>query len=184
MPEENTEIVKNNETTETTIFTREYVHELREEAKAANQEKKMFKKMMLNYESKFRDMLGLEATADLNDLDNLVTNYKTTVDNKIAEATDKINDVVRTSTIKSLADKYDTDLLEALIDKKQLKVEDNKVINLDEIINPIVTKFPKLIKEQPANDVGANPAYQFKGKNPAEMTDAEYIEYFKKRNKK
>lgn len=182
--ENNNSTSNNSNSDEQKLFTREYVHELREEAKAANGEKKLFKKMVENYESKFRDLLGIESNSDLNDLDNLIANHKTSIDKKIAEAMDKVNDAVKINSIKSLSDKYDIDLLEALIDKKQLKVEGDAVVNLDEIINPIITKFPKLMKEPPANDRGANPANPFKGKNPEDMTEAEYIEYFKKRNKK
>ena len=156
-------------------FTLDYVKALREEAKNNRLASK-------TYETKLRGVLGLTPEADLTNLDEIITGHKSSVEKRVSEAMVKANDTLVKAELKALGSTHNVKLLEKLVDKTKLTIENGEVKGLTELLTELETEFPE-IKKQVPNNTGFNPA----GKPPAidtsKMNMEEYMEAFAKRGK-
>jgi hypothetical protein len=132
-------------------FSEDYVKTLREESKAHRLNAK-------NYESKLKAVLGMNPEADLSDLDSIINQYKATQEKTIKEAYAKVNDRLIKAEIKSL-DGYNHKLIEKLLDKSKIKINDNgEVEGLKEAVEELEKEFPEVKKQIQSTGGGANPA--------------------------
>jgi len=147
------EPVVNTTTTQTSegkTFSEDYVKTLREESRDHRIKAK-------GYESKLKEVLGLTPDADLSDLDNVIKGFKQNSENTIKNAIAKANERLVSAEIKSKTD-YDPKLVERLLDKSKLTIEeDGTVKGLDEALIELEKEFPS-IRKITNNGGGVNPA--------------------------
>jgi len=137
-------------------FSPEYVSELRRESAR-------YRTRAETVDSGLRKAFGLEPDADCSDLNALLTarDTKTT-----AQALEKVNARLIAAEIKSLQG-YDTALLERLIDRGAIKVnDDGTVTGAKEAAEAASKQFPAVLKAKHGEQwAPKNPAANTGGKN-------------------
>ena len=140
-----------------TLFSEDYVKQLREEAKDHRLAKKAA-------ESKLRTLIGLKEDEDVDD--KKITAFQTQQQQAIATALEKANNRLLSAEIKSLGG-YDHKLVERLLDKSKVTItEDGNVEGLKEAVEALTTEFPA-VKIPAKGGGGANPPSG--GGNEAEL---------------
>jgi hypothetical protein len=141
-----------NTTPEGKTYSQDYVSAIRDEAKSHRLNAK-------HYETKLREVLGMSPDSDLTKVDELIKGYKETSQKQIAEAITKANARLLTAEIKALGADYDTKLVERLLDKSKLTVEESgEVKGLKEAIAELEKEFPTIKKASQQTSSGTNPA--------------------------
>lgn len=159
------------------VWTDEYVKSLREESKAHRLTAK-------TYESKLREALGLNPDADISNLDALINSHKESTTKQIAEAMNKANESLIKAEIKSVSDKYDVKLLDKLLDKSKITIENGEVKGLTEALTELEKEFPVILKTStPPNNRGFNPPNGSGSVDIEKMSMEEYYAHYSKRNK-
>ena len=129
------------------VWTDEYVTGLREEAKTNRLAKKAA-------ELKLKTLIGLKDDEDVDD--TKITAYQAKQQDAITAAMQKANARLISAEIKSL-EGYDSKLVERLLDKSKLKIDDDgNVTGLKEAITALEVEFPLIKKSAPAG-AAANP---------------------------
>ena len=156
-----------------------YITALREEAKNNRITAK-------NYETKLRGVLGVTPDADLTDIDTVVSTHKTGIEKRVTDALAKANDHMIKAEIKALASTYDVKLLERLIDKSKLTIENDEVKGFTEMLAALELDFPSIKKVvvAPVGNTGFNPAGTPPPIDTSKMSTEQYMEYYKKRETK
>lgn len=145
IPKKTTKEVPEKEEPQGKVFSEDYVKQLREEAK----EHRLAKKAM---EAKLRGVIGLNDDEDLDD--SKISAYQKGQAEAISGALSKANARLITAEIKSL-DGYDSKLVERLLDRSTLKIEeDGTVTGLKEAIEGLLKEFPQI---RVAKQGGVNP---------------------------
>lgn len=139
------------------VFGEEYVQSLREEAKT----NRLLKKQR---EAQLRNLIGLKDDEDITD--SAITAFVARSQSETDAAIAKANERLILAAIRGLAG-YDAKLLERLIDKSKLKInDDGDVEGLVEAAADLEKEFPQ-VKVQENTGPGPNPA----GGAPASKTD-------------
>ena len=127
---------------------------MREESKNHRLQKKA-------YETKLKDLLGLKPEDDINNVEELISNYKTNNSKAVEEAFKKSNERLIKAEIKALeAQGYNTKLVEKLINTSSLKIDDDgNITGLTEAVQALEQDFPEIKKSQQPSG-GINPAGQ------------------------
>ena len=156
MPEEEIETVepktKSEVITKTQIegkvFTEEYVKGLREEAK----ENRLAKKSL---ESKLKKLIGLKDDEDLDDAK--ISQFESSKAKEITSAIAKANERLVMAEIRAQQG-YNTKLAEKLIDKGQIKIDDDgNVTGVVEALTALAVEYPEIVKKGNAPPPSANP---------------------------
>ena len=135
--------------TEPQTFSKDYVDTLRSESAGYRTRAKTAEATV----KAAREAFGLKPDEDIGDLAARLTARE-------AQALEKANARLIAAEIKALAG-YDTALLERLIDRKAIKVDDNgKVSGVKEAAEAVAKQFPAVAKKAQARDQWAptNPA--------------------------
>ena len=137
-------------------YTQEYVSALRNEAKG-------HRVRANTAESALRTVFGLKDTDDLGDVNARLTAYQQAQTTALNEAITKANNLLISAAIKGKSE-YDTDLLEQLIDRSKITVEDDGTMEgLDEAITAVETKFPVVKKTNVPNASRSTPGLKETG---------------------
>lgn len=143
------------------VFTEDYVLQLREEAKTNRLAKKAA-------ESTVRKLIGLKDDEDIDE--TKISAYQTRQTQAVTEAVAKANARIISAEIKLQADKYDPKLLDRLIDRSKITVDDNgEVKGLQEQLPALEIEFPA-IKKGVQTPGGFNPA------TPSTLTELQQLE--------
>ena len=137
--------------TEGKVFSSDYVHSLREEAKAERIKAK-------NYETHLREAMGIDSTVDLSDLPKVVKNFKESTAKMIQDAMASANSTLIRAEVKSLGSDYNAKLVEKLLDRSKLTIENGEVKGLKEALVELEKEFPEIKKTKDPRDPGSNPA--------------------------
>lgn len=107
------------------------------------------------YGDALRRLLGVPEGEELGGLEERVTAFEKAVEAKLQAARDQ----VISAELKALSS-YNTKLLDRLLDRSKLTVDDNgKVVGLDEAVKQIETEFPEVkLREEHKSFVPVNPA--------------------------
>lgn len=152
------------------VFSEEYVQTLREEAKTNRIAKQ-------EHEKSLRTILGLKDGESVTS--DHITTYHTNLTQANADALSKANDRLVSAEIK-LMDGYNHKLLEKLIDRTKVTVDDKgDVVGLKEATEALLTEFPEIKKA--AAGGGINPPGGG-GETEISKLETEYDEAVKKRN--
>lgn len=140
--------IKHENTTQKT-YTEEYVNALKEENQnyvhSLREEAKNWRLNTRKYETKLKEVLGLNPNADLENVDDLITNFKTNQSKTIEQALNKSKELMLKAEIKALSNNYNTKLLDRLLDKSKISIDDDgKVVGLDDVLKEIETEFPEI----------------------------------------
>lgn len=151
MSEENKEQGQQGQTEQQT-FSKDYVSSIREEAKN-------YRLTAKQYESSLKEVLGLDAKADISDLGNLIKGFKDTQSKAINDTLAVANNRLISAELKGLTD-YNSKLVEKLLDKSKITVEANgEVKGINEQLAELEKEFPEIKKQaQGTQKAGFNPA--------------------------
>ena len=107
------------------------------------------------YGDALRRLLGVPEGEELGGLEERVTAFEKAMEAKLQAARDQ----VISAELKALSG-YNTKLLDRLLDRSKLTVDDNgKVVGLDEAVKQIETEFPEVkLREEHKSFVPVNPA--------------------------
>lgn len=130
-------------------YTEEYVNQLKEENQAyihsLREEAKTWRLLTRTNETKLKEVLGLNPTADLTNVDDVITAYKATQSKTIDDAVNKSKTLMLKAEIKSLGTDYNTKLLDRLMDKTKISIDDDgNVIGLQDVLKEIEVEFPEV----------------------------------------
>lgn len=135
-------------------FSEDYVKTVREEAKENRIARKAAEQEVIAIKAKFKSLIGLKDTDDLND--DALTKYQSRQAEQLTVAMQKSNARLIQAEIKSL-DGYDTKLIDRLLDKSKIKIDDDgNITGLKEAVEALAVEFPQIKKAVSAVG-GANP---------------------------
>ncbi len=141
-------------------FSEDYVQALREEAKTNRLAKKQA-------EAKLKLLIGLKDDEDYDDAK--ITAYQNNQNAKLEAVMKKANERLIAAELKAL-DGYDTKLVDRLIDKSKIKIdEDGKITGLTEELATLEADFPQIKVVGKRQETGTNP--------PPKQTDTPQQEY-------
>lgn len=136
-------------------FSEDYVKTLREESKENRIARKTAEEKAAALESKFRKLIGLKDTDEIND--ERIGLFLTKQTESATEAIKKANEKLIQAEIKGLAG-YDPKLVNRLIDKSKITVDESgTVTGLKEMVEALAVEFPA-IKVVPEGGGFSNPA--------------------------
>lgn len=145
----------NNDNTETRVFSEDYVKALRSEA-AENRVKTK------NLEKKLKSILGIKEDEVIEDWDTLITTYQTNLQKAQQEQLGKVKELLFQAELKKLENQYNLKLVNKLLDKSKITVDDNgNISGLQEALKELEKDFPEVIKNNNSNG-GANPVLDLK----------------------
>lgn len=134
-------------------YSAEYVHDLREEAKASRQNAK-------SLETSLRAALGIDSNEELGDISGRITAMHEANTKAIAEATAKANAKLLSAELKNL-DGYDTKLLAKVADFSTLEyLDDGTIKGFKEAVENAEKEYPSVkISSAPkyASGTGSDP---------------------------
>jgi hypothetical protein len=135
---------------ENKVFSEDYVKALRGESK-------QYRLRAKNYETKLRQILSLDEDADISDLDTLITTYQTNLQKAQQEQLGKVKELLFQAELKKLENQYNLKLVNKLLDKSKITVDDNgNISGLQEALKELEKDFPEIAKNNNSNG-GANP---------------------------
>ncbi len=134
-------------------FSKDYVHDLREENKSVRLTKG-------KYEKALRDILKVGEGEELGDLGKRIEAFNAANQKAIDEANAKITTYIIDGELsKALSDGYNEKLARKLLDYSGIKVEDGKVTGLAEAIKKLEEEYPEVKKQKApklANETGTS----------------------------
>lgn len=144
----------NNDNTER-VFSEDYVKALRSEA-AENRVKTK------NLEKRLKNVLGIKEDEVIEDWDTLITTYQTNLQKAQQEQLGKAKELLFQAELKKLENQYNLKLVNKLLDKSKITVDDNgNISGLQEALKELEKEFPEIVKNNQSNG-GANPVLDSK----------------------
>lgn len=140
---------------ENKVFSEDYVKALRGESK-------QYRLRAKNYETKLRQILSLDEDADISDLDTLINNFQENLSKTQNERVEKAKELLFQAELKKLENQYNLKLVNKLLDKSKITVDDDgNISGLQEALKELEKDFPEVIKNN-NNNGGANPVLDSK----------------------
>jgi hypothetical protein len=141
---------QSNDNTEPRVFSEDYVKALRSEA-AENRVKTK------NLEKKLKNVLGIKEDEAVEDWDTVITTYKTNLQKTQQEQLEKAKELLFQAELKKLENQYNLKLVNKLLDKSKIIVDDDgNISGLQEALKELEKEFPEIVKNNQSNG-GANP---------------------------
>ena len=123
-------------------FSADYVGTLREEAKENRIARKAAETKAAATEAKFKKLLGLAETDELDDAK--ITNYQSEQTKAQTAAIQKANDRLLQAEIKGMAG-YDAKLIDRLLDRSKVTIDDaGNITGLKEAVTELEKEFPAI----------------------------------------
>lgn len=152
---DNTNSTEQTEQIENKVFSEDYVKALRGESK-------QYRLRAKNYETKLRQILSLDEDADISDLDTLINNFQENLSKTQNERVEKAKELLFQAELKKLENQYNLKLVNKLIDKSKITVDDDgNISGLQEALKELEKEFPEIVKNNQSNG-GANPVLDSK----------------------
>lgn len=140
---------------ENKVFSEDYVKALRGESK-------QYRLRAKNYETKLRQILSLNEDADISDLDTLIHNFQENLSKTQNERVEKAKELLFQAELKKLENQYNLKLVNKLLDKSKITVDDDgNISGLQEALKELEKEFPEIVKNNQSNG-GANPVFDGK----------------------
>ena len=124
-------------------FSKDYVHDLREENKSVRLTKG-------KYEKALRDILKVGEGEELGDLGKRIEAFNAANQKAVDDANAKVNAyIIEAELSKAIGENYNDKLTRKLLDYSSIKVEDGKVTGLTEALQKLAEEYPEVVAQKP-----------------------------------